>query len=410
MIWQRRKRDFIMRCDGNHNVDIIVDQGLNRKIGRSDDQLLGDNPRKRRFVVHALFLNVTCSHTVNTDCLCGLFRRPVPSLSVPTRLQVETTLHINAHRETEMYSPCVLKMEVAKEIQSLLHDRCDLRVACVSSETMDCKSMLVLMHDSLEIEFDVMVFVNGRSGVFSKIQCMVLGKMSGEQVAPHMIVVAPDHFFAFTREDPCTIPAYLLRWHEKKSDPSGWECVVCMTPGGAGYATCPICACKICIDCFPSLVYYESEACHENMFQCPQCRKVSMACDVLHVEMPCQQMGAKLLSLWSVLRSALSGRPDRRSGLVLIKLDEMTLVADASMGADNRVHIESPHWRLAVKSMKEKGTIIGVGSLPEHGRSVGAPALERFDVDPLGRAYLSMGKGRVLEIDMGWKYICGVHL
>ena len=313
-------------------------------------------------------------------------------------------------------------MAVAKQIQTLLHERRGLRVSCVDCSKMSCDSMFANLAGTLGSEFDLVVFVQGPRGVFSELRDEVLGKkpVGKDKDPPYMIVVASDHFFTFSREDPNSIPAYLLRWHEKKTDPDGWACVVCMNKNSDCderhfFATCPRCACKMCSACFPSLIFHESEACQRNLLRCPQCRHIALACDVLHLDtigLRLQQSEAR--SLWAVFRAALTARPDRRTGLVVVRPGgDATIIADVSMaGRDRRVRVESPHWRLAIEWMKVEGTLIGVGSLPERGRSVGAPALERFDVDPAGRAYMSLGGGRVLEINrgVGWPYVCGVYL
>ena len=261
-----------------------------------------------------------------------------------------------------------------------------------------------------------MAVLTGCSAGLGLLRDVLLGPSDAQ--SPYMIVVSVDHVFSFCRDDPDSIPGYLARWLEQKR---GGNCRCCVCDCVCDEVTqpqpeefhpaqtcsqCAGCCAKVCMDCFPSLPYAESEDSALLAFSCPVCRKQALACDAVRMPLPLCGGPKKL---WAMLRTCLLEAGRERCGLVVAQPGSVTAVCDVALGRDGRV-VVAPHRRAAERLMSVKGTVIGVGELPSHGRPAGQAAAERAAVDPQGRAFVSCGGGRVVELANGWRYVRSVFL
>lgn len=254
-----------------------------------------------------------------------------------------------------------------------------------------------------------LVAVVGTSADLRALSRLLLGEGGGGDTCdpPYLVAIGRTRIFAFSRADPSTLPTFLRRWYAGMAGGDGETCVVCGTVAvypEVGHPSCSQCCTRTCMDCFPSLVCAEAEDSAWRVFECPGCRSKAVTHDLVHLPHPAD--GALPGDVWDLVRATLRSQGRTKTGLVVAKQAMCTLVADV----DARGRIDSPHWRRARRMAAQKGVIVGVGTLPPHGRQVGTPAREKFQVDPAGKAFICLGGGQAVELEGGWRYACCVFM
>jgi hypothetical protein len=296
-------------------------------------------------------------------------------------------------------------VELMTEIESKFNGL-QLRVQRIHASKNDTVIKIINQTVKELTSSNYLVLLHGHGKLLAELRNTLLGSPVEYISDPYLVIIAENNIMTYSRPDMSDILPGLIRWYESTHDNN---CIICNHDccidkcGYPDFLSCITCFTKICYDCFPSLVFDNKDG--TKMCKCPKCRIVGVASDNVHIP---PTIG-KTMKMWSAIKECVQ---DKNIGFVIVKPSSTILVADIMRRKERKeqLKINSPHWKLALALMNEEGIIIGIGELPLHGRRVDQPDNSRFEVDPKGRAFLTMGDGNVMEIEKGWRYLCSVAI
>ena len=192
-------------------------------------------------------------------------------------------------------------------------------------------------------------------------------------------------------------------------------------------ASCKWCHADICHEClvkmvFPVLRMKNSTTTTTNknnstteevlVFRCPSCIEEHVSESIV-----ARPGTTKAKKTWQAMRSCFDdydGDHEDYLDVIVAVPGKKTLRCRAEISSRDpaRVLLTGAASAEAHKVLRqEDGFVIGIGRLPDASRTYGRPDphVAMSWVDPKGRAFLSLGDGRVAEMERGWRYVRQVY-